>query len=230
MQNGARLTHIFGQVCACGFNDMLPSVFARHDGHKCLLWTPDILLHLHLNAAATRQRHAVRPDCSGRVAHHGASPLTSANRRSPGHGTGFGARQFMSRGSVQGYSCRGARSETIPQLGTIWLEVKWSRFRSWQPARVLAGAQPERPIRVTTSLRVVASAAHHRIYKRTGRGAVRGVIVVVPESSSFLSYSCVVVPDHRSRLLVPECRPCSLSPVNSPCSSWPGIHLQPFAC
>ena len=35
-------------------------------------------------------------------------------------------------------------------LGTSWPELKWSCFRSWQPARVLAVAQPERLIRVTT--------------------------------------------------------------------------------
>ena len=83
---------------------------------------------------------------------------------------------------MQGNSCHGARSETIPQLGTIWQEVKWSRFRSWQPVRVLAGAQPECPIRVTTLLQVVAPAAHHRVYKRMGRRAA---------SVSFLSARCL---------------------------------------
>ena len=141
----------------------------------------DFLPHPCLDAAATRQRHAVRPDRSGCVAHHGAGTLTITNRGSPGHSTGFSAKRFISWGSVQCDSCHGARSEMIQLLGTLWPEVKWSRFRSGRPARVLARVQAERPIRVTTLLRVVAPAPHHRIYKRTGRGAVGGEVVVVPE-------------------------------------------------
>jgi len=89
-------THIFGGVCAWGYNNVLPSIFAHHNGHKCLPQTADILPHLRLDAATTRQRHAAQPDRSGGMAHHGAGTLTSANRGSPGHGTGFGARRFHS--------------------------------------------------------------------------------------------------------------------------------------
>ena len=38
------------------------------------------------------------------------------------------------------------RLRSLEPSGWKW----WSRFRSWQPAHVLAGAQPECPIRVTT--------------------------------------------------------------------------------
>ena len=97
VRNEARVTHIFGQVCEWGYiltsaNNILTSVFIHHDGNKCLPRTADILPHLHLDAAATRQSHAVRPDRSDHVAHHGAGTLTRAGRRSPGHSTGFGAK------------------------------------------------------------------------------------------------------------------------------------------
>jgi len=80
-------------------------------------------------------------------------------------------------GLVQGVLCHGVRSETIPQLGIILPDVKCSRFWPSPLGRVLAGAQPERLIRVTTPLRVVAPAPHHRVYKSTGRGAVRAFSV-----------------------------------------------------
>ena len=62
-------------------------------------------------------RLAVRLDRSGRMAHHGAGTLTSANRGSPGHGTEFGARRFISRGSVQGDSYQGVRCKAIHITG-----------------------------------------------------------------------------------------------------------------
>ena len=66
------MAHISVRVCALVHDGILPSILARHRSHQCLPRTADILPHLHLDAAATRQRHAVRPDYSGRVAHHGA--------------------------------------------------------------------------------------------------------------------------------------------------------------
>ena len=80
---------------------------------------------------------------------------------------------------MKGDSCHCARSETIPQLGTVWPEEKWSHFRSWRPVRVLAGAQPDRPIRMTTPLWVVTPA------RTTGsiKGWVAEPLVVVVQVS-----------------------------------------------
>jgi len=49
---------------------------------------------------------------------------------------------------VQDDSWHGDRSETIPQLGIIFPDVKWSRFQPSRLSRMLAGAIPERPIHV----------------------------------------------------------------------------------
>ena len=98
----------------------------------------------------------------------------------------------------------------IPQLGTIWLEVKWSRFRLWRSARVLAGAQQEPPIRVTTHLFGSLPLPH---ITRSIKGWVAGRwegsrrhsrVVVVPES--FKCHSCVVV-HARSVLSIRLARP-----------------------
>ena len=134
--------------------------------------------------------------------------MTSTSRGSPGH----------ARSSLEGNLCHGARSETTPQLGTIWPEVKWSRFRSWQPASVLAGAQPERPIWVTTH-RFRSSPPPHTTGSRKGRiaGRWRRRVIVVPAHCSWCVVPahcswCVVpahcswcvVPARRSRCVVPE--------------------------
>ena len=170
----------------------------------------DILPHLRLDEAATRQRHAVWPNRSGHVAHHGAGTLTSANHGSSGHGTGFGAKRFISRGSVQGDSCHSALSETIPQLGTIWPEVKWSCFRSWQPARVLARAQPERQIWVTTHL--FGSSPPPRTI-----GSIKGQVTGLWSSLFLLSIPRLLIPPSSpTRLLTPPSSPphrsCPLHP------------------
>ena len=133
MQNEARITHIFGRVCAWGYNNTLLSVFAHHDGNKCLPWMADILPHLRLDAAATRQRHAVRPDRLGRVAPHGAGTLTSANRGSLGYGTGFGAKRFISRclerdDSAAWNHLAGSEVELLPVMAA-------SPYAGWGPTR-----------------------------------------------------------------------------------------------
>ena len=153
-------------VCACVCHSILPSVFADHRGHGCLSRTTNVLTSPPGEAAA-RQRRTVR------LGPHGlqtSSALTGADRRLPWMAREFGARRFLS--SVQ--------SETIPQLGTIWPEVEWSRFRPSRLGRVLSGAQPEHPIRVTTPLRVVTPA------HTTGsiKGRVAGLSVIFPAQRS----------------------------------------------
>ena len=177
---------------------------------------------------------AVWRDHSGRVVHHGAGTLTSANCRSPGHGTGFGARRFMSRCSERDDSA-------------AWNHLAGSEV---EPLPVMvgspcAGRGPTRApdLGDDTSLRVIAAAPHHRIYKRMGcRAEKRGVVLVlgvsfllvvsgvlfqsrrrrgviaVPESSLFLSHSSVV-PAHRSFL-----HSCQLI------LSGLGSTTYPFAC
>ena len=97
----------------------------------------------------------------------------------------------------------------IPQLGTIWPEVKWSRFWPSRLDRVLAEAQPEHPIRVTTPLRVITPACTIGSIK----GRVAGLSVVVfpaqrsssadsafvinsPTESTFLTASSLTPPTH----------------------------------
>ena len=183
--------------------------------------------------AAIRQKCAVRPDRSGHVAHHAGGTLTSANRRSLGHGPGdqckaihvveFGAGRFISWGSERDDS-------------TAWNHLTGSEV---EPLPVMAGSPcaGRGPTRAPdsgddTSLRVIAPAPHHWIYKRTGRGAVekeshrrscssflvcRSRVVVVPESfkhrscpsflSSFLlAHSvCLGIAKLLIRLLAPPC-------------------------
>ena len=64
-QSGARMAHISIRVCAWVYNNILPSVFARHRGHRCLPRTMEVFSHLHLDVAATKQRHAVWPGSLG---------------------------------------------------------------------------------------------------------------------------------------------------------------------
>ena len=151
--------------------------------------------------AAIRQRRAERPDRSGCVVHHGAGTVTSANRGSPGHGPGdpckaihvaeFGAGRFISWGSEREGSAAWnhlARSEV-------------EHFRSWRLARVLAGAQPERPIRVTTHHfgssppprttgsikgRVVGRWKESRRHSCSSLLVCHSRVVIIPELSSFL--------------------------------------------
>ena len=65
VQNGARIAHIFGQVCTLVHSGVLQSVFALHRGHQCLPWTMEVFLHLCHDAAAIKQRRAVRPGSLG---------------------------------------------------------------------------------------------------------------------------------------------------------------------
>ena len=104
----------------------------------------------------------MRSDRSGHVVHHGAGTLTSANRGLPGHGMEFGARQFMSWCSERDNSAArnhlaGSEVEPLPVMVA-------GLCAGWGPTRAPDSGDD-------TSLRVVASAPHHRIYKRTGREA-----------------------------------------------------------
>ena len=92
---------------------------------------------------------------------------------------------------MQGDSCHIVQSETIPQLGIILPDVKWSCFRPSWLGRVLAEAQPERPIRVTTHRFGSSPHPAPQGRKRTGRGAVR----------AFPVCSWFSVPAHRSWFL-----------------------------
>ena len=92
------------------------------------------------------------------------------------HVTGFGAGRFMSRCSERDNSAAwnhlaGSEVEPLPVMAA-------DPCAGWDPTSAPDSGD-------NTSLRVVAPAPHHRIYKRTGRG-------VVGESSSFLSHSSVV--------------------------------------
>ena len=97
---GACIAHLFIRVCAWVYNNILPSIFAHHRGHQCLPQMMEVFSHLRLNAATTKQRHAVRP---GSLGPHGVwtnSTLTSANRQSPGHGLGVRCRVIRITGFV----------------------------------------------------------------------------------------------------------------------------------
>ena len=141
----------------------------------------DILPHLRLDAAATRQKHAVRRDRSGHVVHHGAGtlPVPAVGRRDT-------AQSSLQSDSYHGVRCRAIR---VTVLGVRRFRSLESSCRKWSGAASgpCAGRGPTRAPNSgdDTSLRVVAPAPHHRIYKRMGRGAVA-------ESSSFLSRSSVV--------------------------------------
>ena len=64
-----RMAHIFVQVCAWAYNGVLPSIFACYRGPQYLLQMAEIFSHLCLDAAATKQRHALWP---GSLGPHGA--------------------------------------------------------------------------------------------------------------------------------------------------------------
>ena len=66
------------------YHCILLSVFAHHNGHRCLPRTENILPHLRLATAAARQRRTMRP---GLLASHGVrtnNTLASAGRGAPG--------------------------------------------------------------------------------------------------------------------------------------------------
>ena len=174
-----------------------------------------------LDAAAARQRLAVWTDRSGRVAHHGAGTVTSANLGSPGQGTRFSARRFISRSSVQGDSYHGIRCKAIHITG-----FGARRFISWGLGRDdstawshLAGSGVE-PLPVMmagacagwgptrapdsgddTSLRVVAPTPHHGVYKRTGRGGDGVSFLLIIPVCRFCPSFLLVVPAHHSCLV-----------------------------
>ena len=146
------------------YHSILPSVFAHHNGNKCC-------------PADGRHPPAPLPQCScyqgeaccaaGSLGPRGTPWSRHIDQRQPRvarHGTGFGARRFMSRCSERDDS-------------TAWDHLAGSEV---EPLPVMAagpcaGRGPTRAPDSSdnTSLRVVAPAPHHRIYKRTGRGAVR---------------------------------------------------------
>ena len=100
------------------------------------------------------------------------------------HITGFGAGRFVSWCSDRDDCAAwnhlvGSKVEPLPVMAT-------GPCAGWGPTRVPDSGDD-------TSLQVIAPAPHHRIYKRTGRGAVGGggewssFMLVIPASSSVLS-------------------------------------------
>ena len=107
------------------YHSILLSVFTDHCGRGCLPRMVNVLSPL--------RPARLQP---GRGALYGLGRMAY---RQAAHCPALAAGHHGQRGSsVQGDLCQGARSETIPQLGTIWPEVKWSHFRLLRLARVLA--------------------------------------------------------------------------------------------
>ena len=68
---GTRMAHIFVQVCAWVYNGILPSLFARHRGHKYLPQTAEIFSHFTSTSMQPPPSRGMlhSPDRSGRMAY-----------------------------------------------------------------------------------------------------------------------------------------------------------------